>query len=267
MALLNKERVLFHTISLGVFFFILFFQPFPHDTFDFYYRLLFKFGFGVIIFMIMLLVRILYPCLIEKISENENEITQFSYVSGFAIWVLSSIAFICYLKYVGFIGISAHIVLKVVIICAVPPVVLLISDRMRKLRMRNKSLILENETKKRNEDYRNLFIDFKSGMNGNKLTLLIAEILFIKSANNYVEIFYLEEDQIKKKLVRNTLTNIELQIESYPTFVRCHRTCIVNTNYIEKINGNCNNRTLTIRGYKKQIQVSRRYYLTVKEAV
>ena len=135
--------------------------------------------------------------------------------------------------------------------------------------MENKSLIFERKMRpeKNDEDYLNLSIEFKSGTNGQRFSFILGEILFLKSANNYVEIHFLEDDQIKKKLIRNTLSNIELQIESYPILVRCHRTFIVNILYIEKFNGNCNNRTLTIKGYNKQIPVSRRYYLTVKEAV
>jgi len=270
--LLNDELLLFLSISFGVFLFVLSFQPFPHGEFDFYYRLIFKVGLGAIVFLFMFLVRVLYPCLKGRVTHRENEITISSYASGIVIWVLSSMAFVCYLKYIGLVNISGSILYKVVLTCLVPPVVLLVSDRLRKLRMKNKSLISENEliqqkVNKNADDYMNLPIDFITGENGGKLSFKLGDLLFIKSANNYVEIHYLEEDEIKKKLSRNTLTNIELQVESYPGLIRCHRTCIVNTLYIQKMNGNCNNRTLTIKGYYKQIPVSRRYYLTVKEAV
>ena len=64
--LFKKELIIFHYIGLGVFFFILFFQPFPHSIFDFYYRLLYHVGFGAIVFLIMFFVRTLYPCMLEK---------------------------------------------------------------------------------------------------------------------------------------------------------------------------------------------------------
>ena len=268
----NNELVLLSSISFGIFLFILSFQPFPHGEFDFYYRLLFNIGLGAIVFLFMFLVRIFYPCLIGKVSKSEKETTSSSHVSGFIIWLLSSFVFVCYLKYVGFVSISGSIVYKVVLISLVPPVLLFVYDRMRKLRLKNESLVAEKEKiqqqfSKNEEDYQDLSIDFVSGVNGGKLSFVLGEILFIKSANNYVEIHYLEEDQIKKKLARNTLSNIELQIESYPGLIRCHRTCIVNTHYIERFNGNCNNHSLTIRGYHKQIPVSQRYYLKVKETL
>ena len=272
ISLLEDELLLFLSISLGVFLFVLFLRPFPFDNFDSHYPVILALFHGTIVFLSMFLARIFIPCLMGRISQSENEITLSPYVSGFIIWVLSSFAFIWYLKYVGFISISADVVFKVIIIFAVPSVILMASDSMRKLKMENKSLISEkgktqNQLFDNQEDYMNFSIDFISGPNGGKLSFILGKILFLKSANNYIEIHYLKEGQIKKKLIRNTLTNVELQIESYPTFIRCHRTCIVNTHFIEKINGNCNHRTLTISGYKNQIPVSRQYYLKVKEAV
>ena len=270
--LLKNYLLLFLSISFGIFLFILSFQPFPHGIYDFYYRLLFKFGFAAIVFLFMFLARILYPCFMCRVTQRENEITISFLASGIVIWMLSSFAFICYLKYVGSISISGSIVYKVVLISLVPPVILLVSDSMRKLRGENKSLIFEkekiqNQDKKNEEDYLNLPIEFKSGVNGHRFSFILGKILFIKSANNYIEIYFLEEDQIEKKLLRNTLKNIELQIESYPTLVRCHRTYVVNTLYFEKFNGNCNHHEITIKGYTKPIPVSRHYYLKVKEVV
>jgi len=270
--LLNNEVLLFLSISFGVFLYVLSFQPFPHDDFDFYYRLFFKLGFAAIGFLLMFLVRILYPCLMGQITQPENEITISSIVSGMVIWILNSIAFVCYLKYIGLINITGYVLYKVVIIALVPPVVLLISDRMRKLRMEKESLIsgnkeLQNRADSYDENHQNLSIDFISGSNGGRLSLILKDILFMRSANNYVEIHYLEKEQVKKKLVRNTLKNIELQIKPYPNFLRCHRTCIINTHYIDKLNGNCSKHTLSIKGYPKPIPVSRQYILRIKDVI
>ncbi len=270
--LFKKELIIFHYIGLGVFFFILFFQPFPHSIFDFYYRLLYEVGFGAIVFLIMFFVRTLYPCMLEKNSQSKKEITLSSYASGFIIWGLSSVAFVFYLKYVGLISISGYLVFKVVVICLIPPVILGFYDKMKKLRLQKESLIsektiIQKQVDKYEEDYQNLSIDFKSDNNGGKLRLLIADILIFKSADNYVAIHYLEGDHIKKKLIRSTLKNIDLQIKPYHNFVRCHRTCIVNTHFIEKLNGNGNNHLLTIKGFDKPIPVSRKYFLKIKETI
>jgi len=270
--LLNNELLLFLSISLGIFLFILSFQPFPHDEFDFYYRLLFKVGLGAIVFMFMFLIRSLYPYLLGSVSQSDEEITLSSTMSGFIIWVLSSIAFVLFLKYVGFVNISGYIVFKVVLICFVPPLVLMIFDRLRELRTEKDSLISGNLIlQQRVDTYREKdtksSIDFISGTNGGKLSFILSDILFLKSSDNYVAVYYIDGDRYKQKLVRNTLKNIELQIKPLPNYIRCHRRYIVNTHYIIEQNGNCSNHTLTLEKYPEQIPVSRQYYIKIKDAI
>lgn len=89
----DKLMILLH-LSLGIFLFVLFFQPFPHNEFDFHYSILIKVGFAAIVFLFMFLVRVFLPFLLGRISKSENEITPSSYVCGFIIWVLTSLTFI-----------------------------------------------------------------------------------------------------------------------------------------------------------------------------
>ncbi|HEY3389606.1 MAG TPA: LytTR family transcriptional regulator DNA-binding domain-containing protein, partial [Prolixibacteraceae bacterium] len=63
------------------------------------------------------------------------------------------------------------------------------------------------------------------------------------------------------------LKNIEQQLKPYPNFIRCHRICIVNTYYIEKLNRKFSNYWLTIKGSEELIPVSRQYLLKLKEAI
>lgn len=266
----NLEFILY--ISLGVFLFVLFFQPFPHSEFDFYNRLLFKAGLGAIVFLFLYLVRVLDSCLIRRASSLEEKIASFTYVHGFTFWVLCSVSFIFYLKYIGLISISSYVVFKAIVICAIPPVILLISDKTRKFRTENESLNSENRrltnwVENCEEESQNRYIEFISGVNGLKVKFLHANILFMRSAGNYVEIHYIDKDRVEKALVRNTMKNILLQIEPYPNFLHCHRSFIVNTQFIDKQNGNGNRHKLIIEGYPKPIPVSLQHYLKVKEAL
>src|SRR5512145_2343466 len=71
--LLKGYSGLFLSVAFGIFLFILFFQPFPIDSFEFNDRLIFIAGLGSIIFFLMVLVRILFATLLvtEK-AENTN---------------------------------------------------------------------------------------------------------------------------------------------------------------------------------------------------
>lgn len=268
--LIKKDLGLYLSISFGIFLFVLFFQPFPLDKFGFNDRLLFVFGLAVIIYLFMVLVRIAFRWVTQDNDQIYHEPLMHSDVDDFIILVLNSVAIAFYLRYVGLVDITIYIMFKVVLICLIPPVTLRYYDEIKALRQRNESLILEKETilkkiEQYEEDYLNKSIEFNSEYSKENLTLLVSDIVLIKSADNYVEILFREGDNFKNKLIRNTLKNIEQQIKPYSNFIRCHRICIVNTYYIEKLNRKFNNHWLTIKGYHEKIPVSRQYLLKIKE--
>jgi DNA-binding LytR/AlgR family response regulator len=220
----------------------------------------------------MFLSRIVFLWLTLNDHQNGDESVPTSYISGFFILALSSVAFVFYMRYVGFISISFYVVFKVVLICLFPPVVLWLYDTNKEINRQNELLItekkiLQKQVEKYEEDNLNKSIEFVSDNNTENLTLLVAEVAYVQSADNYVEILYKQGDDFKKKLIRNTLKNIEVQIKQYSNFIRCHRICIVNMHYIEKLNQNYSNHWITIKGYHEKIPVSRQYLLKLKEAL
>ena len=249
--------------------FILFFQPFSSDIFDFDNMLLFVAGQGTIVFLLMVLIRITLALAIQN-GQISIEWGLIAYFESFLILAMSSVALAFYLHYVGLIDISFYIMIKVILICMAPPVVLRVYDKFRELKQQNalfiqEKKILQKHAERYEEDYLNKTVEFISENNAENLNLVIANVAFIKSADNYVEIAYKEGDSFKKKLIRNTLKNIEQQIKPYSHFIRCHRVSIVNINFIEKFNRNHNNHWLIIKGYNEQIPVSRQYLLKLKE--
>ena len=268
--LLKEDLGLLLSICFGIFLFILFFQPFPLSRFDFNNRLLFVSGLAGIVFLFMFLIRIVFPWLIKNFGPDNYESAFPDYLDSFIMLALSSVAFAFYLRYVGFVPISFYIMFRVVLICLAVPVILKLYDTVKELKQQNESLIYEKKSiqkqiEKYEKDYLNKSIRFVSENNTEELNLLIADVVFIKSADNYVEIVYKEDENFKKKLIRNTLKNIEQQTRPYSNFIRCHRICVVNTHHIEKLNKSYNNHWLTIKGYNEQIPVSMQYLLKLKE--
>ncbi len=270
--LIKEDLRLLISISFGVFLFVLFFQPFPLDRFEFDNRLIFVSGLGGIVFLFMVLVRVAFIWIMQYYDQNDDDPVFPSYLSGFIILVLCSVSFAFYLRFVGMVGISFYTMFKVVLICLFPPVALGLNDELKELRQQIEQLIFEKKTiqkqvKKHKEVFMNKTIELISENSNETITLQVADVAFIKSADNYVEIVYKEGEHFKKKLIRNTLKNVENQIKSYPNFIRCHRICIVNMPYIEKLNRKYNNHWLTIKDYQEQIPVSRQYLLRLKEAI
>lgn len=270
--ILKEDRKLFLSISFGLFLFILFFQPFPLDRFDFNNRLLIVAGLAGIVFFFMVLVRGLSLWIIQYNDQSNNIPVIPSYLVGFIIMVISSVSFAFYLRYVGLIDITFFVMSKVILICLFPPIVLGLFDDLKELRQQNELLLLEKkmmlkQVREYKEDDLNRTIEIPSENNTESLTLRITDIALIKSADNYVEIVFKEGDQLKKKLIRNTMKNIEQQVKFYSNFIRCHRICIVNIHYIEKLNRKFNNHWVTIKGSPEQIPVSRQYLLKLKDAI
>ncbi|MFW6369811.1 MAG: LytR/AlgR family response regulator transcription factor, partial [Bacteroidota bacterium] len=191
---------------------------------------------------------------------------------SFVLLVINSVAFAFYLRFVGGVLISFPIMFKVALISAVPSVVLWLKDTYNRLQDENQSLIKEVqdqklEIDKYEEDYSNQTVEFLSDSGRENLKLLISEVMFIQSANNYVEIFYKEGDKVKSSLIRNTLKNIETQLRAYTNFVRCHRICIVNVFFVEQLHHKYHKYWLTLKEYPEEVPVSRQYLLKLKEAL
>jgi hypothetical protein len=63
------------------------------------------------------------------------------------------------------------------------------------------------------------------------------DILFLRAADNYVEVFYLLDGQPARTMIRNTLSVMEGALPD-PVFFRCHRSYLVNLNRVERLSGN-----------------------------
>ena len=269
---LRQELGLLLSISFGVFLFVLFFQPFTFENFDFDNSLLFVAGLGTIVFVIMVIIRIVIPWIFRKEKQETKVLVLPAYFNAFIILVMSSIAFEFYLRYVGMVHITFFITIKVILICLATVLISGFYDMVDELRQQNELLIIEKKSiqkqlVKYQDELQNKSIEFISENNSENLSLLISEVAVIKSADNYVEIIFKEGNIFKKKLIRNTLRNIELQIKQYSNFIRVHRICIVNINYIDKLIRSNNNHLLIISGYDEQIPVSRQYLLRLKETL
>ncbi len=260
------------SISFGVFLFLLFFQPFSVERFDFNNWIVFKVGFGIIIFIFTIFVEVIFPWLIKEEDVKKNETPSITLISGFSLFILNSLGFAFYLYYIGKINITFDLMLKIILISIAPPILLKLHDYYINLSEKNKLLSRENQTlkkqiKKYDLDYRNKSIELYSESGKEAIKIYASQIAYLKSADNYVEIVYNEYNIFKKKLLRNTLRNMEQQIMQYSNFIRCHRTCIVNINYVENLHSDYNKHWLSIKGYDETVPVSRQYLYKLKEVI
>ena len=163
------------------------------------------------------------------------------------------------------------LVFKIVLICIVPIIILALVIENKSLKHQIDSLREVNIKLKMSADEgadnRTETIQFISDNKSDRIDMLPGDILLIKSAENYVEIVYKDNENNKQRLIRTTLRNIEEQLRKYPEFVRCHRTCIVNTKYILKLSSDYQGHKLKIIDYNNEIPVSRQYLMDVRKVL
>ena len=267
--LIKQDAGLYLGISLGVFIFILFFHPFPSVNLDFNNWLLFMAGFAAIIYVFLILVRIFLRWIIRDKEEIYDEPHIHSGIEEFAIWVLCSVATIFYLRYVGSVNITFYIAFKVVLICLIPPVIVRFYDRLKLLKHENETLLREKVSLQQavhdyERDSLNKSIEFASDNINENVVFQLSNIILVKSADNYIEIIYREETETRKRIIRSTLKSVESQLKPYSSFIRCHRTAIVNRYHIQRVNKKFGSYSLGMRDYKEDIPVSRQYLFKIK---
>lgn len=256
-------------ISIGMFLFYLFFQPLDLKNEDFNSRLVIISGFGFITFLILGLNLIFLPYIFPKFFQTGKWNIIRDIILNAWIWILISTAYTFYARYVGLIEITSHSMFKILLLGLAPVAILIVVNQNKILKryLQNAlelTKILEpDETKPNGEQEITIASDNKS----ESLKIAINSLALIKSANNYIEIYWEKDGEIHKILIRNTMTSIENQLMHFPEFIRCHRTSIINKTFIEKKSGGSQGMNIKLRDIEESVSVSRQYALKVKEVL
>lgn len=65
-----------------------------------------------------------------------------------------------------------------------------------------------------------------------KFSVLLDDLLYLEASDNYVSIYYANNDKIAKYMVRNTLKTLEQKLGAFE-IIRCHRSYLVNFNKVK----------------------------------
>jgi len=79
-----------------------------------------------------------------------------------------------------------------------------------------------------------VFIPIKDEKGVLRLTLKSINILFLESNDNYVNVYYLDNEKTKTYLIRNSLKQLEKSLKEYPIY-RCHRSYSVNIKNVKMV--------------------------------
>jgi len=178
-------------ISLGMFLFILFFQPIELTTTDFNNNLLMIAGFSSITFFSMVLALIIAPSVLPGLFLSEKWNFKRDMVLNACIWAMISLASTFYARYIGQTNITFYSVFIIVLLCFIPVVILIIINRFEILKIKlQDALNLDKKPDKISaEENEHEEIEFESENKYERFNLLLNKIILLRSADNYVEIF------------------------------------------------------------------------------
>ncbi len=248
-------------IGLFIAFFLIVFQPFGTANAQIPNKLLFLSGYGWITFISLSLINGGLPRLFPSLFEEEKWVV---WKQMLLLAIGLSLCFLCCYLYMNFwfgwpLSINSFLgFYSIALAIAVTPVIIItLVEYIFHLKNNQAVANTFNEQIQPNASS-DTIIRFKDENDRVDFTILLDQLFFIKAANNYVELNYVEEEQIKKYLLRNSIRNMEQQLQG-PSIKRCHRSYIVNMDKVGRITGNA-------QGYKLHFPFTAEYVVPVSRS-
>ena len=253
-------------ISLGILAFLLVFQPIEIYSFSTKKIIYIITGFTLSTFLILSLNLIVLPSLFPKLFYNN--IWNIKKEIIWNLWILFAISssnFLFYAQLFEVIDMNLADIAKIILLGFLPVAVLITINQDQLLRSHLKSAQQLNNKLIGNK--KETLINFKSDYKKDNLIISPNSLILIKSADNYIEIYYMIDNVVKKKLVRSSLKRANESINEFSFILRCHRTFIVNINYIKEISGNSQGYKISFDDIDFPVMVSQKYIESFKDRI
>lgn len=247
----KKNLIRYFWVGCFIALFLIIFQPFGTANVKMDYKNLFLSGYGIISFLVLSIVIIGLPWLFPTTIVEEKWVVWKQIL--LLIFALSLTLLACYIYQALWFGWTISFIkfwyffITVLPISIFPCVLIGMLDYIYQLQKHqavanNFNQQVKPKATDEPKATEETLLNFKDENDKLDFVLHLNQLVFIKAANNYVEINYLENEQIKKYLLRNSIRNIEAQL-AYPSIKRCHRSYLVNMDKAGRITGNA-------QGYK-----------------
>ena len=260
-------------ISLGsgvvVLIFLVSFQPFGIDTIKgiFFYLC----GYGIIDFVVTALNLIIWPWFLPAIFNTTNWTTGKYFL--FILWILFTISLTNYVYgeflvgqvYVDGLGqldrTGILSWLYMTFSVGVIPVIISLYLIEKKLVRDNQHLAEEfnNNIGGPYADESGKRIVMESGQD-TFLSINSSDVICVQAeGGNYLTVYWLDESETKKKMIRQTLLGFLEKTDSIDSIVRCHKSYILNLKKVVSFRGNARSVTVMLDGLDFEIPVSRSF--------
>jgi hypothetical protein len=174
--------------------------------------------------------------ILYRVSQK-RELTDLQY----AVWLIGEIFLLTFILTLwayflnpdgpSFLDMGFRMFVNIISILAIPYT---IGTLLEILRLKNRKLAESENRKIKVVGSQPTTINFYDRNGKFTISIKKEDILYIKSADNYVEIFYLDEGKVMNQLLRNSLRNIENMFVS-AGLIRCHRLYVVNMQKVKLV--------------------------------
>lgn len=262
---LKQNTKLIFVTSLILFLLFFIFQPFDIKALNNHEKYSLIIGLIVVIFLGLSINLLLIPALLADTQFFKKWTVLLEILWN--LWIVFTIAtgYFVYFQLIGDFSFSFYILIKVLIISAIPVSILIPYNRNRLLRIHLQSALELNRHLQEKANPLPKVIHLQSDYEKDDLSVDVNELLYIRSANNYIEVFWQDRKGVHSRMVRCTLKSAEEAAKEYPFIFRCHRAFIVNISKIKRLEGNSQGYLLYVGEEEHAISVSRKYMLQFKE--
>lgn len=257
-----QEWLFFLGTGVFVAFFLIVFQPFGTDSFESATKYLFLAGYGAVITVTMAMTSWIIPRVLPTFFEEESW-TVGKQILFLTVLVTTAFA-TCYFYKNWYLGLTFSLrgflyFLPLALSVAIFPIAgLVVGNYIYLLKHYEHGAAAmagrDPSSRKAMTEAASLVLPDEQGKPC--LTLSPDQLLAIKSADNYVEVYYWEENQLQRLLIRNTLSALETLLEN-TSIVRCHRSYLVNLNQVTQVTGNAQGYRLLLGDHSLSIPVAR----------
>jgi len=262
----NAKIILF--ISLGVLAFLLIFQPIDFAVWSKKEIVYIIAGLVTSTFLVLSLNLIVLPSLFPKIFyKNTWNIKKEILWNLWILVAISSSDFLFYSQITGLFDISFFDITKILLLGLLPVAVLITINQERLLRSHLISAQQLNKQLLEKKQHQKNLIHFVSDYKNTTLTIKADLLIAIKSSDNYIEVYYKNNELVKKQIIRSSLKRVEELINKYEFILRCHRSYIVNIKFINEIQGNPQGFKLFMVDTDFTVPVSQKYIHEFKNKI
>lgn len=261
-----KTRILF-CIYIGLF--LLIFQPFGLSNYRGVYKTLICFGYGFVTLIVLVIDSYIIQSLMKNGLKNDDWTIKKQIIwqlviiftiglanSVYASWLNSSwylSTFLIFQFYTFAVGIIPIVITTVIT-----------QNRMLSINLKE-AQEFNNNLYSKEEVTGNETISLVAENDKDRLEINPSQLLYIESTGNYIEIFYIQNDNLSSSLLRSTIKRTEQQLEAFPNILKCHRAFMINTHKIAQVKGNSQGIKLVLKHTETEIPVSRNFSKSLKD--